>query len=526
MRCRQRRAFLGPRISEMNSPVIDPLETILRLCSEAAPKPWYPRQYAEEAAIPRDALDPPLERLRLGGLIQLTEWVEGRGQGYALTPAGQRALQNPRDLERLRNALSVPLNNQAKPASRPREGDPATYERGETIRDSLLNPTTPWVTYTLLAANILWYLYAMRLAQAQGVDPGTFIAHDTPTAILLKTGAIHGSFLVSGDKWQWGRLLACCFVHGSLLHLGMNMLGLYWVGPLIERMWGHVRFLAIYFIAGLGGSCVMLLNDPNVLGVGASGAIWGIMTSMAAWIILNRQFMPPSLVSNWLRQLLLLFVLNLGIGFVPGISMAAHLGGGAFGAAAAVLLNIQRFGRSVWRWLAFAGVLAVPILCLGALAAVISLDPRWKAVMARQQLDGRDPAGADFKKRRGELAGDADQAANEALKLALAADTLEGRVEVRDPQAVAKAEVALADARGELVAVADSFDGLVGTDQAAEAKRSVLQQYLRKRAELCERTERYLKENRPFIPGTDEVKAWQRLNDECNKLGNQLKQTP
>jgi hypothetical protein len=56
----------------------DPLEAILRLCAAAAPKPWYPRLYTEETGVSRDSLDPHLERLRLGGLIQLTERAAGR----------------------------------------------------------------------------------------------------------------------------------------------------------------------------------------------------------------------------------------------------------------------------------------------------------------------------------------------------------------------------------------------------------------------------------------------------------------
>src|SRR5262249_43669726 len=58
----------------------DFLEEILRGCAAAAPQPWYPREYARARGIDRDSLDRPLERLRLGGLVQLTDWVQGLGQ--------------------------------------------------------------------------------------------------------------------------------------------------------------------------------------------------------------------------------------------------------------------------------------------------------------------------------------------------------------------------------------------------------------------------------------------------------------
>ena len=87
---------------------------------------------------------------------------------------------------------------------------------------------------------------------------------------------------------EWWRVLSCCFVHIGLLHLVMNMFMLFWIGPLLERMWGPWRFLLIYLISGVGGSFAVLGATPEVLVAGASGTIWGIMTSMAAWVVLNR----------------------------------------------------------------------------------------------------------------------------------------------------------------------------------------------------------------------------------------------
>src|SRR5713226_10085732 len=81
--------------------MLDPLETILRQCAEAAPSPWYPSEYARTNGIHRDSLDPYLDQLRMAGLVHLTDWVPGHGQGYALTPAGEDVLKNPRQLARL-----------------------------------------------------------------------------------------------------------------------------------------------------------------------------------------------------------------------------------------------------------------------------------------------------------------------------------------------------------------------------------------------------------------------------------------
>src|SRR5437016_4389252 len=80
----------------------DYLEFILRQCATATPHPWFPSDYARDVGVARDQLDEPLARLRTGCLIQIVDWVKGKGQGYAVTPEGLQVLENPRDLERLR----------------------------------------------------------------------------------------------------------------------------------------------------------------------------------------------------------------------------------------------------------------------------------------------------------------------------------------------------------------------------------------------------------------------------------------
>src|SRR5438105_660815 len=86
----------------MATPVLLTLDSLLRLCADADPAPWYPSLYAKEAGIERDSLDEPLARLRLAGLVRIVDWQPGKGQSYAPTDAGQTILANPRALARLR----------------------------------------------------------------------------------------------------------------------------------------------------------------------------------------------------------------------------------------------------------------------------------------------------------------------------------------------------------------------------------------------------------------------------------------
>jgi membrane associated rhomboid family serine protease len=128
---------------------------------------------------------------------------------------------------------------------------------------------------------------------------------------------------------QWYRLLTAPFLHASIEHILFNMVTLAIVGPPVEAELGKLRFLAIYLVSALGGSVASyLLSSPNQLGVGASGAIFGVM---GAYFVLARRRHWP--VGN----IVVLIVLNLFIGFSSTtIDWRAHIGGLVSGAVVTV----------------------------------------------------------------------------------------------------------------------------------------------------------------------------------------------
>lgn len=369
-----------------------PLEEILRQCAAAAPNPWFPSAYARDAGVARDSLDVPLNDLRVGGLIHVIAWIQGQGQGYGLTPAGAEVLQNARDLAQIR-AGNVP-QRAAKPKelSPPAPAAATAWERGEANREVLLNPRPPVVTPALIGLNVAFFAAGLLLALHGGVPLNKYLAGGT-TDILESTGALTPLDLVRG---QWWRLLTACFVHIGLLHLGVNMYALYVLGPIVERTWGRARFLALYLIAGLGSSCAAMILKPFVETngghrimvqlAGASGAICGIMAALALWVILNRRSLPPQLVSAWLRNIVINFVLITFISMIPGVSGAGHLGGAVAGAIATLLLQSERFGAGWQRLLACLGLLAVPVGCVGWLLYAMSAEPLWHELAKREQL--------------------------------------------------------------------------------------------------------------------------------------------
>jgi rhomboid protease GluP len=503
----------------MTDPAKDPLATILRLCEEAAPSPWYPKTYAETTGILRDSLDPHLDQLRMGGLIHLTDWVQGQGQGYALTPEGAQVLHSPRALARLQAGKLLPRPDGVE-ASLSAVSRPATaFERGEVVRGALLHPSPPVVTYVLLFANLLVFLYGLVLALQKNIDPGAYIFNSHPV-ILRATGAVSAADMVAG---QWWRLLSACFVHIGIIHLAVNMYTLYAVGPMVEQMWGRGRFLALYLIAGLGGSCAQLIFSPfrnlhPISLAGASGALWGMMASMAIWIILNRNYLPRPLTSAWLRQLLTVFVLNTFISMMPGIGAAAHFGGGAVGALAGVLLNEHRFRHGLRRGLALIGVLALPMLCLGALLQEMATDLHWQTYIRQQQgAILQEPRADDDREPRVDSQSPSQRAQREVQEAYQQARALFGQdPPQRDPAAVDQATAALEKAQAHLTSTTERLRKLGSyRDKRQEKVRRLYLEHLETQAQLFRALARCLRKGSQCTPAEE---------DEVERLQHQVRQ--
>ena len=130
---------------------------------------------------------------------------------------------------------------------------------------------------------------------------------------------------------QYYRAFTAMWLHADFLHIAGNMLALLIVGPTLEVQLGKVRFVALYLIAGLGGSVASyLLSSPYVVGIGASGAIMGVM---GAYVVLGMRRRLP------IAPVVALIVLNLLIGFSGNIDWRAHLGGLATGATLAIIYD-------------------------------------------------------------------------------------------------------------------------------------------------------------------------------------------
>jgi membrane associated rhomboid family serine protease len=234
----------------------------------------------------------------------------------------------------------------------------------------------PKATAALIAANVAIFL--LQLLWGGG----------NPAIVLYPMGAMVRDAVIAGEWW---RLVSSAFLHVAIWHVAANMYVLYLLGSFLEIILGSARFLVLYALSALGGGlAVQFFSGPGA-GAGASGAVWGLMTAYLVLAYKPGEALGPEFARRMRRTGWINVLLNLGISFVPGISMSAHLGGGAFGALLALsglltrgIAREREFppdggmpvvrGSAGWRLLAGLSVL----LMAGCVAAAIFHGRPWE----------------------------------------------------------------------------------------------------------------------------------------------------
>lgn len=146
--------------------------------------------------------------------------------------------------------------------------------------------------------------------------------------VLQRLGA-NTSASLHGEPW---RLLASAFLHGDPLHVGVNMLALWSLGPLLEAALGPRRHLLLYGLTALSGAVASsLLGGEGRSSVGASGAIWGLMGAVAGLAVRPAGVLPPILAKRMRSRIAAPVILNVLYSLVPGVDLLAHAGGGLLG---------------------------------------------------------------------------------------------------------------------------------------------------------------------------------------------------
>ncbi|WP_396180366.1 rhomboid family intramembrane serine protease [Citricoccus sp.] len=211
----------------------------------------------------------------------------------------------------------------------------------------------PWVTWTMIGLCVVMYaLQWVTSGQRVGITEQFFYA------------GLH----TSAEAMEPWRMLTSAFLHslGNPLHIVLNLYTLWLMGRMLEPVLGWPRFLALYLLSAFGGSvAVLLLSNPYIPVVGASGAVYGLFAAL--FIVMRR-------TGGNVTGIAALIGVNLVISFFPGanISWQGHVGGLITGAAcAAVVAYLPRGHRGAGfpvrldqraatvQWLLLAGILVV-----------------------------------------------------------------------------------------------------------------------------------------------------------------------
>ena len=172
--------------------------------------------------------------------------------------------------------------------------------------------------------NILWFLIALNIV--------------IYVITLLRPEAVYFLGLIPARLFQqpW-TIISSIFVHGSFWHIMVNMISLYFLGSFMLRSVGEKSFIAVFFLGGLVGNLLfILIANPFLTGVGASGAIYALGGALA--IMAPRVpviiFPIPVPIPLWVAIIILFF-----ISFLPGIAWQAHIGGLILGVIAGLIFR-------------------------------------------------------------------------------------------------------------------------------------------------------------------------------------------
>ena len=210
-------------------------------------------------------------------------------------------------------------------------------------------PQARFTTGMILLINAALYLATGLFSMNSG--NGNLLNIDPQT--LLEFGAKYRLAILGYG--QWWRLITAGFLHGGLLHIGMNSWVLFDLGAQIEEVFGPSRLIVIYFVATVTGFLASTFWSAS-LSIGASAGIMGLIGAMIALGMLHRTALGDAIRRMYVRWAVMILLMGLLPFFA--IDNAAHVGGLAGGFAAAWLAGTPRSSadsrEQIWRWTSYA----------------------------------------------------------------------------------------------------------------------------------------------------------------------------
>jgi rhomboid protease GluP len=261
------------------------------------------------------------------------------------------------------------------------------------------------VTRALLALNIGVYFLEVILScgamRAFSLEAILARALTPAPGVEMQLGASYALATVGEGRWE--TLVTACFIHGSVLHIGFNMVALWQAGPLVERAVGSARMAPMYLLSGAFGNLLSIASSFVVrshafgtYSVGASGAISGVIAAalVLGWRLQGWRGPLTQAMARWLGFVVIFGVLsNLSGG---NIDNAAHIGGALAGGIIAAAWRRGQYYPPATTRAVLATCVAVVAVCIGVLSvreatnpfASMLLQERWDFTM-RAVADGR-----------------------------------------------------------------------------------------------------------------------------------------
>lgn len=195
--------------------------------------------------------------------------------------------------------------------------------------EEVFSKKKPIMTYIFIGICLFMYILTALLSR-------NFI--DIDANILYNYGGLIN--LSSFDSsFEFYRLFSSIFLHASIFHLMCNIYSLYVIGPQLESFFGKAKYTIIFIVSGVVGNLLsMPFLQDNIVSVGASGAIFGLLGSLVYFGYYYRVYLSGVIKS----QIIPLILLNLSIGlFIPGINIFAHIGGLIGGVLSSMAVGVK-----------------------------------------------------------------------------------------------------------------------------------------------------------------------------------------
>jgi rhomboid protease GluP len=172
------------------------------------------------------------------------------------------------------------------------------------------------ITYLIIGINVIIYIFSALFSRD---------IIDMNMQTLVDMGALYGPLTVL--KGEWWRLFTAMFLHGGMTHILMNMFSLYLIGRGMEMYFDTKSYLTIYLFSGLLGGLASLYMHPNSVGIGASGAIFGVFGALAGFFLAHRDKIAAH-SKAFMKDFAVVLGINLVLGLsIPSIDVSAHIGG-------------------------------------------------------------------------------------------------------------------------------------------------------------------------------------------------------